>query len=143
MINLSAPNRDLWSKSIQAKLRGKIDFFEINYQGRAKLIIPEDGTYTLEIPGRGTGFELNGKSLNRGNVELAKGVYDVLITTGTHGQPHLPESFVRIAHSETEKEIPLVNIGADLKKFLSTRIEGQAVVEVSGYLPKAVNPATQ
>ena len=142
IVNLSVPNRDLWSKSIQSKLRGRIDFHEINYLGDAKLIILEDGIYTLEIPGRGTGVELNGKTLNSGDVELRQGVYKVRITTGTHGQPYLPDSFVRFFFKKTKKQVELVNSGADIKKFLSRMIDGQKVVEVSGYQPEAVDLET-
>ena len=141
IVNLSVPNRNLWTEAIQSKLRGKIDFYEINYRGDAKLIIPEDGVYTVEVPDRGTEFMLNGKGLNRGNIELRKGVYRVRIATGTHGQMYLPGSFVRILRGGTDQEIPLINSGSDIKKFLASTIEGHAVVEVSGYRPDVVDPA--
>ncbi len=139
VVNLSVPNRDLWSKTVQAKLQGKIEFHEINYRGHAKLIVPEDGVYILDIPGRGTGFEINGVTLKRGEMVLRKGMYQVEITTGTHGQPYLPDSFVRILRNGTDQELPLVNTGADIKKFLSSKIDHQAVIEVSGYRPEMVD----
>ena len=139
--NLSVPNRDLWSKSIQSRLRGCIEAYKLNYRGDAKLVIPEDGIYTLDIPGRGTGFQVNGVILKRGDVELTKGVYKVQITTGMHGQPYLPDCFARIFRKGKDQELPLVNTGADIKEFLSTAIDDHPVIEVSGHRPELIEPA--
>jgi len=138
VVNLAVPSRNLWSEDIQAKLRGRIDFTEINYQGTAKIIIRRDGAYRVELPARGTQFVLNGNQLSAGNVQLKMGVYDIRIATGTHGQPFLPESFVRIFGQETGGEIALVNSGIDVRQFLSSEIDNQSVTEVSGYRPEMV-----
>ena len=141
VINLSVPNCNLWSEAVQETLQGKLEFHKLNYRGDAKLFILNDGVYMIDIPGRGTGLQLNGVRLRNGEVELAKGVYQVQITTGTHGQPYLPDSYVRIKHKKSGKELPLVNSGADIKKFVSRVIDDQAVIEVSGYRPESVDPS--
>ncbi len=140
--NLSVPNGDLWSEAIQSKLRARIDFSEINYEGSAKIVIPHDGTYTIQIPDGGPQFVLNGKSLSAGDVQLKKGVYAVRLMAGTHGQPFLPSFFVRVVPQGSDRQIPLVNSGADVKRFLSAEIDGQQITEISGYQPKAVDHAS-
>ena len=141
VINLSIPNCNLWSEAVQETLQGKLEFHKLNYRGDAKLFILNDGVYMIDIPGRGTGLQLNGVRLRNGEVELAKGVYQVQITTGTHGQPYLPDSYVRIKHKQSGKKLPFVNSGADIKKFVSRVIDDQAVIEVSGYRPESVDPS--
>ncbi len=141
VINLSVPNRDLWSEAVQETLQGKLEFHKLNYLGEAKLFILHDGVYTIDIPGRGTGFHLNGVRLSGGEVDLVKGAYKVRITTGTHGQPYLPDCYVRIKHERSGKELPLVNTGADIKRFVSSIIDDQVVLEVSGYRPESVDPS--
>ncbi|TWU08754.1 hypothetical protein CA54_39910 [Symmachiella macrocystis] len=135
VVNLAVPNRNLWSEEIQGKLRGRIDFMEINYEATAKLIIPSDGAYRVELPERGTEFLINGNQLSAGDVLLKQGVYDICIKTGTHGQPFLPESFVRIVAQQNDQEIALVNTGKDIRRFLNSHVDNQAVTEVSGYQP--------
>ena len=141
VINLSVPNCNLWSEAVQETLQGKLEFHKLNYRGDAKLFILNDGVYMIDIPGRGTGLKLNGVRLRNGEAELAKGVYQVQITTSTHGQPYLPDSYVHIKHKQSGKELPLVNSGADIKKFVSSVIDNQAVIEVSGYCPESVDPS--
>ena len=137
--NLAVPNRDLWSEAIQARVRGCLEPYKLNYRGDAKLVVPADGVYTLDIPGRGTGFQINGIILKAGEVQLTKGIYEVQITTGMHGQPYLPDSYVRIFRNKDELELPLVNTGADIKKFLSGSIDDSPVVEVSGHRPERID----
>ena len=110
VINLSVPNCNLWSEAVQETLQGKLEFHKLNYRGDAKLFILNDGVYMIDIPGRGTGLQLNGVRLRNGEVELAKGVYQVQITTGTHGQPYLPDSYVRIKHKQSGKKLSLIHI---------------------------------
>ena len=141
VINLSVPNCNLWSEAVQETLQGKLEFHKLNYRGDAKLFILNDGLYIIDIPGRGTGLKLNGVRLRNGEAELAKGVYQVQITTSTHGQPYLPDSYVHIKHKQSGKELPLVNSGADIKKFVSSVIDDQAVIEVSGYCPESIDPS--
>lgn len=123
------------------RLREKIDFCEINSRVQAYLIIPEDGIYTLELPGLETGFELDGILLNGGDPDLSKEPYSVDISTGSHDQTHLPDSHVRVLHKRTSREVPLVNKGSDIMPLLTRLIAGQTVLEGSGSLPEAVKGA--
>jgi hypothetical protein len=69
------------------------------------------------------------------------GVYNVRIVTGTHGQPFLPESFVHVVRQGSDQKIPLVNSGAAIQRFLSSKVDGKPVTEVSGFRPQSVAQA--
>ena len=138
-VNLRPPAGDLWSEEIQKVLRDKISFYAIDYVGTAQLVIPEDGWYTIDIPGSGTHFLLNGRFMSAGDVELLAGVYDVEIATGTWGQPYLSAARAAVFHKETKERIPLVNTGEAIERFLQQRIADRPVVEVSGYQPQPVD----
>jgi hypothetical protein len=69
VVNLSIPNKSLWSDTIQDKLRGKIDFKEISYQGDAHLAVMNEGDYTCDFP-QHTRVELNGNDISAGDVHL-------------------------------------------------------------------------
>lgn len=136
VINLSVPNKDLWTQEIQNKLRGSIPFAEIGYIGMAKIVIPEDGVYVLDISNRGTKVSINGRDTGgSGEVRLPRGIHSVTLSVGTHGQPYLHSAAVSLKHKETGEEVPFVNSWQDILKFTSQRVAGVPVVEVSGWEP--------
>jgi hypothetical protein len=136
VVNLSVPNKDVWSEKIQAKLRGRIDFHEINYRGEATLIVGSDGVCNFDFPFH-TQVHLNGKALSAGSAALKKGAYAVTIEVGTHGGTYILESYIRVMLGD--QEIPLVNSGADIKRFLAQHVDGRPVVEVSGCHPEVAD----
>lgn len=138
-VNLRPPKRDLWTDEIRARIAGKISVEGIDYVGTAKLVITEPGWYTVDLPEAGTQFRLNNLLLSGGDVELSKGVYDVEVYTNFWGQPYLQFASAVVRKKGTEQRIPLVNTAKDIDAFLSQRIDGRAVVEVSGYEPQPVD----
>ena len=138
-VNLRPPNRDLWTKEIEAKLKGELSYGDIDYIGTAKLVIPETGTYTVNIPETGTQFRLSGHLVDAGDLELRKGVYDVKIYTNHWGQPYLKYAHAAVFRKATKSRIPFVNTGDALEKFLSQKINGRTVTEVSSFRTKRIN----
>lgn len=128
---LGVPNADLWTEGIQAKLRGKIDFQEISYEGQSALVIPKDGTYTIEFHDRTQAY-LDGKQITAGDIELRKGIYRVKYNAGTHGGPYLPSAFIRATSKATGDPAVFAVKGADVRTFLGQRVNGLPVTELSG-----------
>jgi hypothetical protein len=135
-INLSLPAENLWSEPVKSQLRGKIVFEDISWRAFAQLVIPHDGIYRIE--GKSCWMNLNGKQVrdkqvDPENIELKRGVYEVELHSGTHGQPYLDHATLRIIDSKTQAWIPFVNTEADIKAFMATGVGGQPVKEVSGW----------
>jgi len=129
-VNVRVPDADLWTKAIQDKLRGKIDFNEIAYEGQAWLIVPADGAYELTI--QGGGVLIDGKAMGgSGTVTLRKGRHKLKIGAGTHGQPYLLSTMFRLVSKQTNEEIPPLNSWASIASFLKKRMKGRPVIDVS------------
>ncbi len=139
VVNLRPPNRDLWNEQIQEEVRGRISFEGIEYVGTAKLVIQTEGSYTIDLPQRGTAFRLNGKQMSAGDIKLTRGVYSVEIHAHSWGQPWMRYASAAVRHKISGEPVPFVNTGKAIKEFLDQRINGRRVVEVSGYQPKAVD----
>lgn len=137
-VNLSPPNRNLWTKDIEAKLKGVLSYGQVDYIGTAKIVIPETGIYTVDIPETGTQFRLNGHLLQAGDVKLSKGTYSVEIYTNHWGQPYLKYAHAVVLSKETKTRIPFVNTGDALEAFLSQKINDQLVLEVFSYETKRI-----
>jgi len=137
-VNLRPPDRNLWTEEIESKLRGTLSYGQVDYTGTAKLVIPETGTYTIDLPARGTQLKLNGFLLKLGDVQLQKGVYDVEIYTNHWGQPYLKYAHANVYKYGTRTKIPFVNTAAAIKKFRSQKIDSRRVVEVCDYDLKRV-----
>jgi hypothetical protein len=127
-INLSIPNQDVWTEAIQAKMRGKIDFSGITYEGQSMLVIPKDGTYVLQFHARNH-THLDGKMISPGEVELKKGTYRI---KSLGYNEFLGATQMKVTSKATGEPVPLVIKGADIRAFLSQRINGVPVQEVSG-----------
>ena len=138
-VNLRPPHRDLWTKAIESKLRGTLSYGEGDYIGTAKLVIAKTALYTVDLPGSGTQLRLNGQTVPSGELKLQKGVYKVEIYTNHWGQPYLKYAHAVVRLKKTKKRIPFVNSQADIKRFLTRKIGGQRVREVSGYEPPKVS----
>ena len=132
-VNVTVPNKNLWTEAIKAKLRGKIDFAEIQYTGTTTLLIRHDGIY--QIKGSGVELSIDGKKIDPGDIELRKGVYKFQIHSNTHGQPFLPNAAASVIDKSTDKPVPFVVTGSELKEFLSRTVNGKKVIEVSGENP--------
>lgn len=127
-VNLSLPNKDVWSEAIQAKMRGKIDLQGITYEGQGTLVIPKDGIYTLEFHPRNHSH-LDGKQISPGDVELKKGAYRVK-TLGYN--EFISATQFQAFSKATGEPVPLVIRGADVRTFMSQRVNGVPVMDVSG-----------
>jgi hypothetical protein len=138
-VNLRPPNRNLWTKHIEDKLKGTLSYGEVDYIGTAKLVIPETGTYTIDIPESGTQFRLNGHLVDAGDLQLRKGVYNAEIYTNHWGQPYLKFAHAAVFKKATKARIPFVNTGNALEKFLSQKILDRTVSEVCSYQTKRIN----
>jgi hypothetical protein len=140
VVNLNVPNKDLWTEDIQNKLRGKIPFAEIGYLGAAKIVIPEDGVYVLELSNKGCRVAINGRDTGGGGeVQLRKGIHAVTLSVGTHGQPYLHSAAISLKHKDTGEEVPFVNSWQDILQFTNRRVAGLPVLEVSGWEPSEDN----
>ena len=137
-VTLRPPNGDLWTEDIERKLKETLSYAEVDYIGTAKLVIPAEGMYTIDIPKTGTQFRLNGHLVRAGNIKLRKGGYDVEIYTNHWGQPYLKYARAAVFKAGTKTKIPFVNTGDTLETFLSQRINDHAVTEVCRYQPRAV-----
>jgi hypothetical protein len=137
-VNLRPPNRNLWTKEIENKLRGTLSYGQVDYSGTAKLVIPATGTYTIDLPARGTQLRFNGILLKPGDVQLQKGVYDVEIYTNHWGQPYLKYAHANVYKQGTRTKIPFVNTAAAIEEFRSQKIDSRKVIEVCDYDLKQV-----
>lgn len=140
--NLSIPNKNLWNEEVQRVLRGKVDMASMHYAGRARVVIPENGTYFFDVVGGK--LELNGREVKAGEVDLAEGTYVVQFESSNYGQPSLGTAAVGI-YSDKEKtaEIPLICSAAEIEAFLASKIGGQPLTEVSGWKPTKGNLVEQ
>jgi hypothetical protein len=141
-VNLSPPNRNLWTKDIEAKLKGVLSYGQVDYIGTAKLVIPETGIYTVDIPDSGTQFRLNGHVV-AGDVKLFKGAYSVEIYTNHWGQPYLKYTHAVVFKKGSKRRIPFVNTGDALEAFLSQKIDNQLVMEVYSFETKRIETANE
>ncbi len=130
-VNLAVPNRDLWTEEIQAKLRGKIDFAEIAYEGQSLMVISKDGMYNINFD-RLAQCYLDGKSISPGDIELKKGTYRVKFNADTHGQPVLNGAALIATFKSNGDPVTFVIRGADIRALLSQRVNGMPVAEMSG-----------
>lgn len=137
-VNLRPPNRNLWTKDIEAKLRKTLSYGSVDYIGTAKLIIPQSGTYRIDIPASGTQLRLNGHLIHAGDLELRKGVYDVNLYTNHWGQPYLKFAHAAVFKKATSSRIPFVNTADAIEKVLSKKNNGHTVIEVSNFQPKRI-----
>ncbi len=137
-INLRPPHRDLWNAEVQEIVQGALSYQEVEYIGKAKLVIPETTMYCVEIPGAGVEFRLNCHRFESGEVALAKGLYEVEIYTNHWGQPYLTYADVTILRKRDRTVIPFVNTASEIEAFRSQQIAGRSVLEVSDYTPRPV-----
>jgi hypothetical protein len=137
-VNLRPPDRNLWTEEIENKLHGTLSYGQVDYIGTAKLVIPETGTYTIDLPERGTQLQLNGIVLKLGDIQLQKGVYDVEIYTNHWGQPYLKYAHANVFKQGTRTRIPFVNTAAAIEDFRSQTIDSRKVIEVCNYPVKRV-----
>ena len=143
VVNLLVPNKNLWTQEIQEKVRGKISFDEISYAGTAKIAIPADGAYVLDTD-RAARVLINDLTISdigeiKGEVRIAKGVHDLTLEIGSHGQPHMRECSISLRHKETGEEVAFFNTWQDIQQFLGTPIADQRVVDVSDWQPTQGN----
>jgi len=137
-VNLRPPDRNLWTREIENRLRGTLSYAQVDYIGTAKLVIPASGTYTIDLPARGTELRLNGIVLKAGEIALLKGVYDVEIYTHHWGQPYLKYAHVNVFKQGTRTKIPFVNTAVAIEDFRSQTIDSRRVIEVCNYPVKRV-----
>jgi len=137
-INLRPPNRNLWTEEIENALDGTLSYEEVDYIGTAKLLIPERGTYTLEMPGANVEFRINNQRVAAGDLELKKGVYEIEIYTNHWGQPYLKYAQAFVHKKGSSENIPFVNAASDVERFLKQKIGGKPVTEVCDYTLKRV-----
>jgi type 1 glutamine amidotransferase len=131
-VNVRVPEANLWTKAIQDRLRGKITFEEIAYEGQALLIVPTSGAYELTI--KGGHVLIDGNALGgSGTVTLRKGRHKLQINAGTHGGPHMVSTTFRLVSKETNEEIPPLNSWAAIASFLKKRMAGRPVTDVSDW----------
>jgi hypothetical protein len=142
LLNLSVPNRNLWSDRYAAKLQNLVRG-DVSYVGTARLAIPKDGIYEVKAGDISTtidGVKLPGfRDDYSERVPLKKGLHTIVLESSSYGQPHLQAARIRIVAPETGQEIPLVNLWADVEQALRTPVGGQAVVEISGWQPSEEN----
>jgi hypothetical protein len=87
-INLRPPtSANRWTPQIQQRLRGRLNFSELDYIGTALLVIRKTGWYRVELAAEGTSLKLNGRTVSTGRIRLRQGVYDAEIHTTTWGGP--------------------------------------------------------
>ncbi|MEQ8785340.1 MAG: hypothetical protein RIC55_03540 [Pirellulaceae bacterium] len=134
-INLRPPHRDLWTAEIQEVVNRTLRYEEVDYLGAAKLVIPETGSYTVEIPGAGVEVRINGQRIEAGDLELEDGLYIVEIYTNHWGQPYLTYADVTVHKKDDEQRIPFVNTASDIRAFRARKIDGRRVIEVNDYKP--------
>jgi hypothetical protein len=139
-INLRPPHRNLWTDEIKEVVEGTLSYGEVDYIGTAKIVIPESGTYTVDLPGAGVQFRINGQSVEAGDMELEKGLYEIEIYTNHWGQPYLTYAEAAVYKKGSEVRIPFVNTAADIEIFRSQKIEGRPAVEVCEYSPQRIVP---
>jgi hypothetical protein len=139
-INLRPPVRNLWTEEIQEFIGASLSYEEVDYIGTAKMIIPETGVYTVDIPGEGVEFRVNGQRLASGDVKLKRGVYEIEIYTNHWGQPYLTYAEVTVDKAGTDVRIPFVNTAADIEAFRTQTISDQLVVEVCDYDAQRFDP---
>lgn len=138
VVSLVIPDRNLWTSAIQDQLRGKIDFKDIDYTGTAKIIVPEEGVYTFEIH---NGLcKLDDNQVNAGDITLKKGTREINFHTSNYGSGRMPTASLRIIHKDTKEELPLVNTGSEIQRFLKQRVNREPVVNVSDWEPVEVAP---
>lgn len=138
-VTLRPPQQDLWTPEIEAKLKGSLSYEQVDYIGTAKLVIPETGLYVIDVPESGTQLRLNNVLMAAGVVKLRKGAYEVEIYTNHWGQPYLKYAFARVFTKEPKTQIPFVNTGEALEKFLAQKIQGNAVSQVCEFRTRRVD----
>ena len=138
-VNLRPPNRNLWTDKIESRLDGVLSYGQVDYIGTAKLVIPKTAWYTIDLPGAGVQLRISGKLVSTGDVQLREGVHDVEIYTNHWGQPYLKYAQASVLSDGDAKRIPFVNTGAAIEEFLSKKIDGKPIVEVTGYKPPRVD----
>lgn len=139
-VNLRPPQRNLWTEEIKEVLEKSISYGEVDYIGTAKMVIPDSGVYTVEIPGAGVEFRVNRHRLEAGDVELKKGLYEIEIYTNHWGQPYLTYAQVAVYKKGTRSQIPFVNTASDIQAFRTQKIDDRPIVEVCDYEAKRVDP---
>lgn len=142
-VNLRPPSRNLWTPEIQEAVQDTLPYGEVDYIGTAQLVVPQPGIYSIDMPGAGVQFRLNGRLLEAGEVHLSKGVYEVEIYTNHWGQPYLTYAQVAVIHKDTKAPVPFVNTAGAVERFRSSKIEGRRVVEVCKYTPRQVAPEAE
>jgi hypothetical protein len=143
IVNLQVPNKNLWNAEVKANAAGRAPEEEVSYAGTAKFVAPTDGTYLIERD-RAARVRIDGQVVSdwempRTEVELTKGLHAVSMEIGTHGGPYMHECQFWIKRKDTEEEVTFFNTWREIQEFLSIPVNGQPVVEVSGWLPTAEN----
>lgn len=101
-------------------------------QSRARLYVESTGVYVMTV--KGFHVRINGKNVGKsGEITLKKGVHDVHLATGSHGQPYIVYATIRFVSKETKAEVPLVNSLAAIEAFQKRTLRGRKVTEVSGW----------
>jgi hypothetical protein len=141
MVNLTAPNRNLWLDSYAVK-RANVNAGQLKYVGKARFTAPADGDYVLKaanISATIDGVKIDGfRDEYTRQFPLKKGMHTIQLDTTSYGQPFLQSAWVQIL-DPTGKEVPLVNTWADLEQVLRTNVGGQPVVELSDWEPSEEN----
>jgi hypothetical protein len=143
IVNLQVPNKNLWSAEVKANAAGKAPEEEISYVGAARFVVPADGTYLVERD-RSARVRIDGQvvsdwELPRTEVELTKGLHALSMEIGTHGGPYMHECQFHLRRKDSGEEVVLFNSWRDIQQFLGIPVNGQAVVEVSGWQPTSEN----
>ncbi len=137
-INLRPPHRDLWTDSIKSMIEPTIAYGDVDYIGTAKMIVREDGVYTIDLPGAGVELRVSEQLLESGDVQLARGIYEIEIYTNHWGQPYLTYADVRVFEKDSEEQLPFVNSKCEIDSFRSQQFNDLKVVVVTDYVPPEV-----
>ncbi|MBC7856873.1 MAG: hypothetical protein IAF94_25865, partial [Pirellulaceae bacterium] len=140
VVNLQVPNKNLWTDDVQIRGQGKASPDEISYIGTAKFAIPATGIYVLDTE-RVSRIRIDGQiaaewDAPKGEITVNRGLHDLTVEVGSHGQPYVREYHFRLTRKETGEEIPMFNTWQDIQRFLNTPINGERVIEASGWQPE-------
>jgi hypothetical protein len=135
---LSTPRGNLYSEEMQFALRGRITMRDLHFKASAKVRIPQDGEYVVDT--KVAGLRIDGQPVKGGKAVLKAGLHSVEFSCSDYGQPNLRQGSAAMWTDETRTvEVPFVNTAADIDRFLSQKVDGQTMLEVSGWRPTRDN----
>ncbi len=130
------PVRNLYTEQTRRTMAGKIDQTEIAWVGKGYIYAPKDGEYLIvskgfrvEIDGMFTGLSHGDQSAK---YPLKKGLHEIRLETGSHGQPYIHSAHFTMLDSK-ETPVPIVNRKSDIESFLAQTVEGKPITELSGW----------